>query len=77
MKRDKEFKHVFVIKQAETISIIKDEVVEIFDNRFKSIKFRHTYYDRSNFLTSIDELKVYLAEKYKYDGTLEYLISES
>jgi hypothetical protein len=77
MKSNKEFIHVFVIKKAEAISIIKDEVIEIYDNRYKSIKFRHTYYDRSDFLISIEEVKAYLAEHYKYTGTLEYLISES
>ena len=77
MKSNKAFKHVFVIKKAETISIIKDEVIEIYDNRYKSIKFRHTYYNRSDFLITIEEVRAYLAENYKYAGTLEYLISES
>ena len=76
MKRNQQSFHVFVIKQSAAISIIKDEVIEIENNRFKSIKFRHTYYDRSDFMTTIEEVQSHLRAKYKYFGDLNNIISE-
>jgi hypothetical protein len=76
MKRNQQTLQVFIVKQSSAISIIKDEVIYLENNRFKSIKFRHTYYDRSDFMTTIDEVKEYLKVKYKYSGELDNLISE-
>lgn len=76
MKRNQQTLHVFIINQSKAIAIIKDEIIELEDGRFKSIKFRHTYYNRSDFMMTIDEVKEYLMVRHKYFGELDNLMSE-
>jgi hypothetical protein len=59
----KSFK-VFIAKDYETAGIIQDEVVEIGDRKYKSIKFRHTYYNETDFNYSLAEAEAFVNEKY-------------
>lgn len=54
---------VFIAKDYETSGIIQDEVVAIGDNKYKSIKFRHTYYDETDFNYSLAEAEAVVNEK--------------
>jgi len=42
-------KTVFVVKNYDTDGIFEDEVLEQGNRKFKSIKFRHTYYKADDF----------------------------
>ena len=55
---------VFVAKNFETAGIYQDEIVKIGDDRFKSIKFRHTYYTMADFNYSLEEAEEYISQKY-------------
>ena len=55
---------VFVAKNFETTGIYQDEIVKIGDDRFKSIKFRHTYYTMADFNYSLEEAEEYISQKY-------------
>lgn len=54
---------VFIAKDYETTGIIKDEVVAIGDHKYKSIKFRHTYYDETDFNYSMEEAEAIISKK--------------
>jgi hypothetical protein len=41
---------VFVLKTAGVTQIVEDEVIQIGTDRFKSVKFRYTYYCKSQFI---------------------------
>ena len=76
MKRKKETsRQVFIIDKLEINAVVKDEIIEISENRYKSLKFRHTYYKSCDFMTSIDEVKEYLKSKYGHLNISEYLPS--
>jgi hypothetical protein len=55
---------VFIAKDYETAGIVQDEVVAIGENKYKSIKFRHTYYDETDFNYSMAEAEAFINEKY-------------
>jgi len=55
---------VFIAKDYETAGIVQDEVVAIGENKYKSIKFRHTYYDETDFNYSLAEAEAFVNEKF-------------
>ena len=61
--RDKSFT-VFVAKNFETAGIYQDEIIQIGENRYRSIKFRHTYYTPGDFNYSLEEAEQYISQKY-------------
>jgi len=52
----KTYEHVFVTKNCKTMGIIEDDIIEIKPDRFKSIKFRHTYYQIGDFVLTMEEV---------------------
>lgn len=54
---------VFIAKDYETTGIIKDEVVSIGEHKYKSIKFRHTYYEEADFNYSLEEAEAIISKK--------------
>ena len=54
---------VFISKDYETVGIIQDEVVAIGDGRYKSIKFRHTYYTGTDFNYTLAEAEAIINER--------------
>ncbi len=52
----KPYLHVFITKNFKTSGVIEDDIVEIEPGRFKSIKFRHTYYRTGDFVLTMDEV---------------------
>ena len=59
----KEFKTVYVVKNHKTYEVIIDEIIEVSDNSFKSIKFRHTFYKTGDFFSSRPEALEYCRVK--------------
>jgi hypothetical protein len=55
---------VYLAKTFEATGVIQDEIVKIGDDRFKSLKFRHTYYRSSDFKYTFEDMKQYIFEKY-------------
>jgi len=63
LERDKSFV-VFVAKNFKTAGIYQDEIVQVGENRYRSIKFRHTYYTPADFNYSLEEAEQYISQKY-------------
>jgi hypothetical protein len=61
--KNKDTRFVFVAKNLETAGVIEDEVVKVGDDKFKSIKFRHTYYTESDFSKDLHEIENYIKRK--------------
>ncbi len=55
---------VFVAKSFETLGIYQDEIIQIGEDRYRSIKFRHTYYTLADFNYSLEEAEQYISHKY-------------
>ncbi|KAA5534636.1 hypothetical protein F0919_08445 [Taibaiella lutea] len=55
---------VFIAKDYETAGIIQDEVVAIGENKYKSIKFRHTIYNETDFNYSLAEAEAFVNQKF-------------
>jgi hypothetical protein len=55
---------VFIAKDYETAGIIQDEVVAIGENKYKSIKFRHTIYNETDFNYSLAEAEAIVNQKF-------------
>jgi hypothetical protein len=55
---------VFLIKGNDESGIIQDEVIKVGEDRFKSIKFRHTHYKEADFNTSLEEVEKVVNSKY-------------
>jgi hypothetical protein len=51
-----------VTKNFEDNCIYRDEVVKVNEDRFKSIKFRHTYYATADFCFTMEAAKLQVSE---------------
>jgi len=64
ISRKQEALIVFVAKNFETAGIYQDEIIKVGEDRFRSIKFRHTYYTPADFNYSLEEAEKYVTQKY-------------
>lgn len=64
ISRTKETITVFIAKNFETAGIYQDEIIQIGEDRFRSIKFRHTYYKPADFNYSLEEAEQFISQKY-------------
>lgn len=55
---------VFVAKNFKIAGIYQDEIIKIGEDKFRSIKFRHTYYTPEDFNYSLEEAEEYVSQKY-------------
>lgn len=55
---------VYVSKNFELSGIYQDEVIQIDTDKYKSIKFRHTYYTSADFNFSLKDTEKFVRQKY-------------
>lgn len=55
---------VFVSKDFKTAGIYQDMVIKVAEDKFKSIKFRHTYYNQGDFNFTLEEAEQYVVNSH-------------